>query len=41
MSRLLEEGSLGLAALNTLATLAGAFFAGWLGMLCARQLLGR
>jgi hypothetical protein len=38
---LLEEGSPGLAALNTTATLAGAFLAGWLGMACARQLLGR
>jgi CrcB protein len=40
-SRLLEEGSLGLAALNATATIGGAFVAGWLGMVCARQLLGR
>jgi CrcB protein len=40
-TRLLEEGSPGLAALNTTATVAGAFLAGWLGIVCARQLLGR
>jgi CrcB protein len=40
-TRLLEEGSPGLAALNMTATVAGAFFAGWLGIVCARQLLGR
>jgi CrcB protein len=40
-TRLLEEGSPGLATLNITATLAGAFLAGWLGMLCARQLIGR
>jgi CrcB protein len=40
-TRLVEEGSPGLAALNMTATLAGALLAGWLGMACARQLLGR
>jgi CrcB protein len=40
-TRMLEEGSPGLAALNATATLVGALIAGWLGMLCARQLLGR
>jgi fluoride exporter len=40
-TRLLEEGSPGLAALNTTATVLGALTAGWVGMLCARQLLGR
>jgi fluoride exporter len=40
-SRLLEEGASGAAALNATATILGAFAAGWLGMLCARQLLGR
>ena len=40
-SRLLEEGAVAAAALNTIATIGGAFAAGWLGMLCARQLLGR
>lgn len=40
-SRLLEEGSLATAALNATATILGAFVAGWLGMWCARQLLGR
>jgi CrcB protein len=40
-SRLLEEGALGAAALNATATIWGAFAAGWLGMLCARLLLGR
>lgn len=40
-TRLLEEGALGSAALNAVSTIAGAFAAGWLGMLCARQLIGR
>ena len=40
-TRLLEDGSTGLAMLNAVATIAGAFMAGWLGMLFARQLLGR
>jgi CrcB protein len=40
-SRLLEEGAPGAAALNAVATIVGAFVAGWLGMLCAKQMLGR
>ncbi len=40
-SRLLEEGATGAAAVNGVATIAGAFVAGWLGMLYARLLLGR
>jgi CrcB protein len=40
-ARLLEEGAPGAAALNASLTILGAFVAGWLGMLCARQLLGR
>jgi CrcB protein len=40
-SRLLEEGALAAAAVNATATILGAFAAGWLGMLCAKQLLGR
>ena len=40
-TRLLEEGALGSAAVNATATVIGAFAAGWLGMLCARELLGR
>jgi CrcB protein len=40
-SRLMEEGAPGAAALNVLSTVLGAFVAGWLGMLCTRQLLGR
>jgi fluoride exporter len=40
-TRLLEEGAWGAAALNAVYTILGAFLAGWLGMLCARQLLGR
>ncbi|MCA1586859.1 MAG: fluoride efflux transporter CrcB [Acidobacteria bacterium] len=40
-TRLLEESALGPAALNAVATIVGAFAAGWLGMLCARELLGR
>jgi fluoride exporter len=40
-TRLIEEGALGAAALNAASTILGAFAAGWLGILCARQLLGR
>jgi CrcB protein len=40
-SRLLEEGAVTAAALNATATIAGAFVAGWLGMLCAKQVLGQ
>jgi CrcB protein len=40
-TRLMEEGAAGAAALNATATILGAFAAGWLGMLCARQVLGR
>lgn len=40
-SRLLEEGATDAAVLNAMATIFGAFAAGWLGMLSARLLLGR
>lgn len=40
-SRLIEEGALTAAALNATSTILGALAAGWLGMLCARQLVGR
>ena len=40
-TRLIEEGAPGAAALNAACTIVGAFAAGWIGMLCARQLLGR
>lgn len=40
-TRLVEEGATGTAALNALATIVGAFAAGWLGLLSARLLLGR
>ena len=40
-TRLLEEGAVGAAALNATVTLLGAFAAGWLGLLCAKQLLGQ
>jgi CrcB protein len=40
-SRLLEEGSHGLAALNVAVTLTGGFVAGVLGSLSAAQLIGR
>ena len=40
-SRLIEEGALATAALNAAATIFGAFAAGWLGMFCARQIIGR
>ena len=38
---LLEAGASSAAALNAAATIAGAFAAGWLGMMCARFLIGR
>lgn len=40
-SRLLEEGAVAAAFFNVVATLVGAFAAGWLGVLSARLLLGR
>jgi CrcB protein len=40
-TRLMEEGATSAAAFNATATIAGAFAAGWLGMVCARQLIGR
>ena len=39
--RLLEEGALGGATVNALATILGSFVAGLLGMLSVRLLLGR
>jgi CrcB protein len=40
-TRLLEEGSLAAGGLNAVLTLVGGFASGWLGLLCARQLVGR
>ena len=40
-TRLMEEGATSAAVFNVTATLVGAFAAGWLGMVCARQLIGR
>jgi CrcB protein len=40
-TRLMEEGATGAAILNATATIVGALAAGWLGMVCARQLIGR
>ena len=40
-TRLLEEGALGPAALNAVLTIVGSFATGWLGMLCARELVGQ
>jgi CrcB protein len=40
-THLMEEGAPAAAALNAASTILGAFAAGWLGMICARQLLGR
>jgi CrcB protein len=40
-TRLIEEGATGAAFVNAMATILGAFAAGWLGMLCAREFLGR
>src|SRR5262245_3621132 len=39
--RLLEEGTSATAALNVGITLVGGFVAGWLGLVVARELLGR
>jgi CrcB protein len=38
-TRLLEEGATTAAALNAVLTIVGAFVAGWLGVLCAKQVL--
>ena len=40
-TRLLQDGAPGLAALNAVATVAGCFVAGWLGLLVSRQLLAQ
>jgi CrcB protein len=40
-TRLIEEGATGAAFVNAMAMILGAFAAGWLGMLCAREFLGR
>jgi CrcB protein len=40
-TRLLEEGAHGSAAINAIATIVGSFAAGWLGLVFAKQLLGR
>jgi CrcB protein len=40
-SRLLGEGAHGSAALNAIATIVGSLAAGWLGLMFAKQLLGR
>ena len=39
-SRLLLEGAPRAAGLNLLITTAGGLAAGWLGLLCARQIIG-
>jgi CrcB protein len=39
-TRLLEEGAIAAAALNAVATILGAFVAGWLGVMSAKQVLG-
>jgi CrcB protein len=38
--RLMEEGALGTAALNTVLTVAGGWVSGWLGLMTARQVWG-
>ena len=40
-TQLIETGASRIASLYAAATIAGAFAAGWLGMLCARMVLGR
>ena len=37
----LEDGAVGAASLNAMLTVVGAFAAGWLGLLCAKQVLGQ
>mgnify|MGYP001563879282 FL=1 len=39
--RLLEEGAPGPAAMNLAVTLLGGLMAGWLGLMTAREILGR
>ena len=39
--RLFEEGAPATAALNVALTLLGGFMAGWLGLVTAREILGR
>jgi CrcB protein len=40
-TQLLATGASRIASLYAAATIAGAFAAGWLGMVCARAVLGR
>jgi CrcB protein len=40
-TRLLEQGAAFAASVNFVGTVLGAFVAGWMGVLCARQLLGQ
>jgi fluoride exporter len=40
-TRLIEEGAFGTAAMNAAATIFGSFIAGYLGLLFARQFIGR
>jgi fluoride exporter len=40
-TQLIDAGASRVAALYAVATIAGAFAAGWLGMICARVLVGR
>jgi CrcB protein len=40
-TRLMEEGATVAAIVNATATILGALAAGWLGLLCARQFIGR
>jgi CrcB protein len=39
--RLIEEGAPATAAINLALTLLGGFMAGWLGLIAAREVLGR
>jgi CrcB protein len=40
-TRLIEEGAVGAAVVNAAVTILGAFAAGLLGLICARQIVGR
>ena len=39
--RLVEEGAVGTALINVAVTVLGGFAAGWLGLIAARELVGR
>jgi CrcB protein len=40
-TRLIQDGASAAAALNAVLTIVGGFTAGWLGLVCARQVFGQ